>query len=197
MKVFAIDPGNTQSAYCVVDVATLRPLEFEKLPNAALRERIKDFRFDELDRAAVEMLQSYGNLIGKDVLETAVWVGRFSECIDRKLLHPVEMIFRIDEKMHITGDSRAGDANIRRALIDRFCTHDFRTGRGTKAKPDFFHGFAGDVWAAYAVALTYIETKLTIDDLPFKVRDLAESMGMSYGAFMAELQRSKERGDHD
>lgn len=160
MRVFAIDPGNTQSAYCVVDVKTLRPLEFAKLPNEELRERIKDFRFDEGDRAAVEMLQSYGYLIGKDVLETAVWIGRFSERLDRKLLHPAEMVFRMEEKMHITGDSRAGDANIRRALIDRFCSHDFRTGRGTKAKPDFFHGFAGDVWAAYAVALTYIETRM-------------------------------------
>ena len=160
MRVFAIDPGNTQSAYCVVDTETLRPLEFAKIPNEELRERIKDFRFDECDRAAVEMLQSYGNLIGRDVLETAVWIGRFSERLDRKLLHPAEMVFRMEEKMHITGDPKAGDANIRRALIDRFCSHDFRSGKGTKKEPDFFYGFAADIWAAYAVALTYIETRL-------------------------------------
>lgn len=160
MRVFAIDPGNTQSAYCVVDAETLRPLEFAKIPNEELRERIKDFRFDECDRAAVEMLQSYGNLIGRDVLETAVWIGRFSERLDRKLLHPAEMVFRMEEKMHITGDPKAGDANIRRALIDRFCSHDFKNGKGTKKNPDFFHGFAADIWAAYAVALTYIETRL-------------------------------------
>lgn len=160
MRVFAIDPGNTYSAYCVVDVETLKPLDFAKIPNEELREYIKDFRFDECDRGAVEMLQSYGNLIGKDVLETAVWIGRFSERLDRKLLHPSEMVFRMEEKMHITGDPKAGDANIRRALIDRFCSHDFRTGRGTKKAPDFFYGFAGDVWAAYAVAITFIETRL-------------------------------------
>ena len=160
MRVFAIDPGDKQSAYCVVDAETLRPLEFAKIPNEELRERIKDFRFDECDRGAVEMLQSYGNLIGKDVLETAVWIGRFSERLDRKLLHPAEMVFRMEEKMHITGDPKAGDANIRRALIDRFCSHDFKNGKGTKKHPDFFHGFAADIWAAYAVALTYIETRL-------------------------------------
>lgn len=160
MRVFAIDPGNTQSAYCVVDAATFRPLEFAKIPNEELRERIKDFRFDEGDRGAVEMLQSYGNLIGRDVLETAVWIGRFSERLDRKLMHPAEMVFRMEEKMHITGDPKAGDANIRRALIDRFCSHDFRSGKGTKKEPDFFYGFAADIWAAYAVALTYIETRL-------------------------------------
>lgn len=162
MRVFAIDPGNTESAYCVVDVETLRPLEFAKLPNEDLRTAIKAFSFEEEDRAAIEMLQSYGNLIGRDVLETAVWIGRFAECLDRKLYQPADMVFRMEEKMHICCDSRAGDKEIRRALIDRFCTHDFRTGRGTKKNRDFFHGFSGDIWAAYAVGLTYIETRLLL-----------------------------------
>jgi hypothetical protein len=66
----------------------------------------------------------------------------------------------MEEKMHICHSSKAGDAEIRRALIDRFCQHDFRTGRGTKANPDFFAGIKADLWAAYAVGLTYIETKM-------------------------------------
>ena len=164
MKVFAIDPGNVYSAYCVVDAETLRPLDFAKVPNEELREYIKDFQFDENDRAAVEMLQSYGNLIGKDVLDTAVWVGRFAERLDRKLLHPAAMVYRMEEKMHICSDPKAGDKNIRRALIDRFCSHDFKNGKGTKRNPDWFYGFAADVWAAYAVALTFIETKLEKGD---------------------------------
>ncbi len=160
MRVFAIDPGNTYSAYCVVDTETRRPLDFAKLSNEALREYISYYLFREDDHAAVEMLQSYGNLIGKDVPETAVWIGRFAEMLDKRLIHPAEMVFRMEEKMHICGNSKAGDPNIRRALIDRFCTHDFRTGRGSIKLPDFFHGFSGDIWAAYAVALTYMETKL-------------------------------------
>jgi hypothetical protein len=160
MRVFAIDPGNVQSAYCVIDTETLRPLDFAKLPNEELRAYIRHFRFEEGDRAAVEMLQSYGNLIGRDVLETAVWIGRFAERLDRKLLHPAEMVFRVDEKVHICRDSRVKDANIRRALIDRFAQHDLKNGKGTKNKPDWFYGFSADVWAAYAVGLTYIETKM-------------------------------------
>ena len=160
MRVFAIDPGNVQSAYCVIDAETLRPLDFAKLPNEDLRDYIKDFLFREDDRAAVEMLQSYGNLIGRDVLETAVWIGRFSERLDRKLLHPAEMVFRMEEKVHICHDSKAKDANVRRALIDRFAQHDLKNGKGTKKKQDWFYGFSADIWAAYAVGLTYIETKL-------------------------------------
>ena len=32
--IIAIDPGNTQSGYCVIDRSTLRPLEFGKIDNA-------------------------------------------------------------------------------------------------------------------------------------------------------------------
>lgn len=160
MRVFAIDPGNTQSAYCVVDAETLRPLDFNKIPNNVLRDYIRDFRFEEEDRAVVEMIQSYGMAVGRDVFETAVWIGRFAERLDRKLLTPADFLFRKEEKLHICHDSKAKDANIRRALIDRFARHDLKNGKGTKAKPDWFYGFSADIWAAYSVAITFIETRL-------------------------------------
>jgi len=160
MKVIAIDPGSTRSAMVIMDGETLRPLYTHLMENEELQAYIKCLHFEEQDRGAIEMLQSYGNLIGKDVLDTAVWIGRFYETLRRKLFYPPEYIFRMEEKMHICRSSKAGDAEIRRALIDRFCTHDFRTGRGTKANPDFFAGVKADLWAAYAVGLTYIETIL-------------------------------------
>lgn len=160
MRVFAIDPGNVLSAFCVVDADTLRPLVFGKIPNEELRDYIIGFRFDEDDRAVVEMVQSFGMAVGREVFDTCVWVGRFSERLDRKLLHPTDMVYRKEEKLHICGNSQAKDTNIRQALIDRFAQHDLKNGKGTKAKPDFFYGFKADVWSAYAVALTYIETKM-------------------------------------
>ena len=159
MNVFAIDPGQTKSAYCVMDMISLRPLDFGILDNEDLRHLIRQRTFAEGDCAAIEMMQSYGNLIGKDVLETAVWIGRFYETLLRRVSGPPVMIFRMEEKMHICQNSRAGDAEIRRALIDRFCGHDFRTGRGTVKNPDFFYNFKKDIWSSYAVALTFAETK--------------------------------------
>ena len=160
MKVIAIDPGNKKSAMVIMDGETLKPLYMELMENEELQAYIKCLHFEEQDRGAIEMLQSYGNLIGRDVLETAVWVGRFYETLRRKLFFPPEYVFRMEEKLHICHSSKAGDAEIRRALIDRFCKHDFRTGRGTKGNPDFFAGIKADLWAAYAVGLTYIETKM-------------------------------------
>lgn len=157
MRAFAIDPGTRQSAYCIIDADTLQPLRFGILPNAQLMEELGQIHFCKGDTACIEMLQSYGNLIGRDVLETAVWIGRFFEGLKRQLGDDPQLVYRMEEKMHICHDSRAKDSNIRRALIDRFCDHDFRTGRGTLADPDWFYGFKADIWAAYAVGLTYIE----------------------------------------
>ena len=40
MPIIAIDPGNVQSGYCVIDQKTLRPLEFGKIDNEELLEKL-------------------------------------------------------------------------------------------------------------------------------------------------------------
>lgn len=167
-RTFAIDPGNTQSALCVIDTKTLKPGPFLKADNDNIRQYIAGLSPKPEDTVAIEMLQSYGNLIGRDVLETAVWVGRFYEQFLSYGITPI-LITRMEEKMHICHDSKAGDANIRRALIDRFCTHDFKNGKGTNKNPDFFYGFKADVWQAYAVGLTFIETRLCDTEISHNV----------------------------
>lgn len=159
MRVFAIDPGNVESAYCIVDGETLRPLQFGKVVNDELLETVKSFELPSgrPELVVIERVASYGMAVGREVFETCEWTGRFAEAaLERNV--PVAYVYRRDEKLHICGDSRAKDANIRRALIDRFARHDLKNGKGTKKNPDWFYGITADVWAAYAVALTYIET---------------------------------------
>lgn len=161
MRVIGLDPGNIYSAYCVIDGEILRPLDFGKLENEALRRYLREeISFAEEDRGAIEMVASYGMAVGREVFDTCRWIGRFEEILTRKLYVPPALIFRREEKLHICGDSRAKDANIRRALIDRFAEHDLKNGKGTKKAPDWFYGFSADVWAACAVAITYAETKM-------------------------------------
>lgn len=157
MIVLAIDPGSVESAYCFVDSETVQPGEFGKVRNTDLLSVINLY---SCDAAVIERVASYGMAVGRDVFETCEWVGRFTQAA-RTAWKPTDYIYRKDVKLHICGDSRANDANIRRALIDRFARHDLKQGKGTKKNPDFFYGFHRDVWQAYAVGITYIETKLS------------------------------------
>lgn len=158
-NILAIDPGNEFSAYVVMDAETCRPLEFGKVKNGELRRKIADGNVARRwDAVVIERIQSYGMAVGREVFETCEWVGRFTE--DAVLTgDPVHYVYRIEEKRRICCDPRANDANIRRALIDRFAAHDFKNGKGTKAKPDFFHGFHADIWAAFAVGVTFLDRR--------------------------------------
>lgn len=158
MKVLAIDPGNIESAYCVVDGRTFRPIEFGKADNRDMLDKLWS-EIVPCDFYVIERVASYGMPVGREVFDTCEWIGRFTQIIYQMTGAMPDYIFRIDEREAICHDSKAGDANIRRALIDEFADHDLKNGKGTKKNPDFFYGFAKDVWAAYAVAYTYLKTK--------------------------------------
>lgn len=160
MRVIAIDPGTTQSAVCIMDVDTRRPLDKQIIDNEGLLQYIRSIQDSDDLIGVIERFQSYGMPVGKEVFDAAIWAGRFFETLRLVTGREPEMVFRSEEKLHICHNSRARDSNIRRALIDRFADHDFKNGRGTKKAPDWFYGFKADMWAAYAVGLVYIETRL-------------------------------------
>ena len=154
MRIFAIDPGNTESGYCVIE--DYKPIEFGKLMNEELLMMLEHrTRYEHFDRTVIEMVASYGMAVGKEIFETCVWIGQFTHASDAH----VSYVYRMDEKMAICHDSKASDSNIRQALIDRFAQYDFKRGKGTKKNPDFFYGFANDVWMAYAVGVTWLDKK--------------------------------------
>ena len=155
MKLLAIDPGCDKSAWVIMDSDTYQPVAFGKENNDMLLGRIAEI---EADSAVIEMVASYGMAVGREVFETCLWIGRFIEALARVRLLP-EQVYRRDEKLALCGDSRAKDANIRRALIDRFARHDRKNGKGTKSKPDWFYGFRADIWQAYAVGVTWLDRR--------------------------------------
>lgn len=150
MLILAIDPGNVNSAYVLMEKETYKPVEFGLLENNLVREKVLNLDYDCL---AIEMVASYGMAVGESVFDTCVWIGRFIECVQKRNI-PYTKVYRMEEKMNICHDSRAKDCNIRQALIDKFGFV------GTKKNPGFFYGFKKDIWAAFAVGCTYIDTKL-------------------------------------
>lgn len=155
MKVFAIDPGNVNSAYCIMD-DQYNLLEFKKSDNRDVMQILLS-KLDEVDEVCIERMMNYSMNVGKTVYETCEWIGRFSQEAEKKAL--VNYIYRKDEKMNLCETMSANDAMIRRALIDRFAKTDTKRGTGTKKKPDFFYGVSHDVWSSIAIAVTYLDMK--------------------------------------
>ena len=151
--ILAIDPGSTESAYVLLN-ENLKPIFFGKLLN---EELIEQHLYDSADHLAIEMVASYGMAVGKEVFDTVFWVGRFWQ----ESPHPnKKLIYRKDEKMNLCHNMKANDANITQALADRFAYGIPNKGKGTKKNPGPFFGFAGDVWQAYAVGVTYADLYL-------------------------------------
>jgi hypothetical protein len=163
MMILAIDPGDQKSAYCLIDAETRRPSAYGIAPNNELLELLRDDGWNP-DRVAIEMIASYGMSVGANVFETCVWIGRFAQAIADHVLVEPQLIKRLPVKMHHCHSAKAKDTNIRQALIDRFAPGARNGGKGTKAEPGWFYGFADDIWAAYAIAVYVADAERTVLD---------------------------------
>jgi len=155
VRLLAIDPGTTESAYVVID-EECSPMIFGKIDNATLRTKIvRGYDEIEADRVVIEMVASYGMAVGADVFETCVWVGRFAEAVRASWWPHTEpkLITRNPIKLHHCRSGRANDSNITQALVDRFAPGQRNHGKGTKDEPGWFYGFKKDIWQAYALAV--------------------------------------------
>ena len=153
MNILSLDVGTVESGYCLVDTDTYKPIKFGKILNEDLLKIVKE---EEYETLVYEEFQSYGMPVGQTTIASITWNGRYIQsALDRN--KRVEPIFRKEEKMCLCGTMKAKDSNIRQALIDRFAQFDFKNGKGTKAKKDFFYGFAKDSWSAFCIATVYLD----------------------------------------
>jgi hypothetical protein len=162
MRILAIDPGNEESGYALIDSITCKPLDIGKISNHALRTKIINQEFNSgVDHVSIEMIKSYGMPVGATVFETCVWIGRYVEVV-RDLFVDVDLVYRGDVKLHHCHSSKAKDSNVIQALIDRFASGVRNRGKGTVADPGWFYGFKADIWQAYALAV-YTADTLRVD----------------------------------
>lgn len=158
--ILAIDPGNRESGFVLLNPTNLFPVRYGKMENNALVDYLDDYiRQYSVTDLAIEMVESYGMPVGREVFDTVRWIGRFEERYGQQIPY-VRLIYRHEEKISICHSAKANDAAIRQALVDRFAPGEPNYGKGTKARPGWFYGFKADVWQAYAVGVTYYELYL-------------------------------------
>lgn len=187
--LLAVDPGNEQSAFVIYDGQ--RPRLFGKWANATLLREIQNGTKVVTGRMAIETLKPRGMPTSFEEMQTQLWAGRFWQAwYDRQggekfALHEPAQVFRLDVKMHLTGQANAKDKNIRAALIDLFggervaiggvkchaCKGkgwrgrnrdkcDYCEGRMWEYPPGPLAGIAADCWSALAIAVTYWERNI-------------------------------------
>lgn len=157
MIILALDPGTTHSAWVKYNTGSMLdgpPMirDFGYAANEEVLRWVNDPGYCNV--FVSEMIASYGMPVGAEVFETCVWIGRFIQAAES--WGATARVYRKDVKIHLCGQPRAKDGNIRQAIIDRFGGKERAIGK--KSHPGPLYGISGDVWAALAVALTYADT---------------------------------------
>ncbi len=160
MRILAIDPGTTKSAYVMYESLTKEIDHLGIYNNEDIAAIITSYHAEHM---AIEMVACYGMAVGESTFETCLWIGRFIERWSRSHSErEYTKIYRKEVKMHLCNSMRAKDGNVRQAIIDRYpATGGGKTPQiGIKSKQGPLYGVSTHVWPALGVAITYSETKL-------------------------------------
>lgn len=149
-KVLAIDPGPEMSAFVLMDGA--RILRKGKMENDRLLALLEEWD-DPHAQLVIEWIAGYGLTVGQSVFETCRWVGVFQREWERARRQRARLLGRKEVKSLLCGNTTAKDQHVRECLIDRLGPV------GTKKAPGPLHGVAGDMWAALAVAVAWMEKR--------------------------------------
>ena len=153
MIIVGLDPGFRQSAYVTFDGEKV--LEHDIVDNEVMLTRLETAKDGPNAKAmvlVVEQISMGGMIAGAEIFETCFISGRFVEMWNPRRWDRVK---RTAVKMHLCGQMRAKDANIRQALLDRFGPDAV----GVKAKPGPLYKIRSHEWAALAVAVTWYDLK--------------------------------------
>lgn len=142
--IYGIDPGTSKTA--VVCWTGSRITAAQIIANEHLLLSVRE-NMQPNAKVACEMINAMGMAVGASVFETVLFIGQLKEAVKHRG-GSFELIYRRDVKLHMCGQARAKDANIRQALLDRFGE------KGTKDNPGVTRGLHSHLWQAFAVAVT-------------------------------------------
>jgi hypothetical protein len=144
--IYGIDPGQERSAMVGWDgKKVVRPIENT---NQSILDWIKATP-DAL--IAIEHIRGYGLSAGNELFDTIFWSGRFFEAATL----PPGLVCRKDILWHLCDNRKAGDREVRAALLDRIGP------KGTKKEPGPMFGISGThLFSALAVAVTWYDQNI-------------------------------------
>lgn len=153
MKILAIDPGTTQSAFVAWDTETMDFTGSYRMglwDNEKLKEEINKIICDATNDiyshtflVAIEMIQSYGLPLGRSSILTILFIGQLIEKM--KGYGDWKLYGRPTIKGWIGGKT---DAQIRASLRERY---------GEAKKGEKLAGVKKDIWSALALATALTE----------------------------------------
>ena len=151
--VIGIDPGTEVTAWVRLDPSCRRVRSHGIEGNDTVLHRLHEWSQEvRPPRVAIEMIESFGMPVGREVFETVWWIGRYCEAGGE-----VVRVRRSEIKLHLCNTKRgANDSTIRQALIDRFGPGKPRAV-GLKKSPGPLYGIRKDEWQALAVAVTFFD----------------------------------------
>lgn len=120
--VLALDPGNTQTGWVSVEpdeseMGHMQVSGFGNADNTAIRHEMHRLRaYHKSMLMLIEVPKPRGQPTASEEMETLIEIGRFLQMWSG----PYSYVFRQPTKIHICGTSKATDANVRQALVDRF-----------------------------------------------------------------------------
>ena len=187
--ILGIDPSNKASAFCLVELPSLKPIEFGFMEADEMLYYVENLPNSYDAHLAIEGIENLGMTVGKTVFDTCMLVGRLLERgylagrLNEETFYnedediygdwhyiswtdggndykDIKLIYRKQEKMNLCGTMRSKDKDIRQALVERFAPNTPNGGKGSKGDQGWFYGFRADIWSAYAVAITYYDLYL-------------------------------------
>lgn len=152
MIILGLDPGTTESALVWYAPRSQKVSASSYLPNQDVLTALAYYGPKNYLNVAlvIEKIEAMGMAVGASTFETVFWAGRFAQAFGEGF----QQVTRRQVKLHLCGNMRAKDANVRQALLDKF-----PGGVGTKKAPGPLFGISAHKWSALAVAVTYWETR--------------------------------------
>lgn len=153
MMVCGVDPAPKGFHYAVLDASARHVCEHGYVPIDNLSLRVAQEMALLSERVIIERIRSYGMPASAATFDTQWNAARLFQAIK-----PMKRgwLYRTDVKLHLLGTTAGNDAQVNKALYDRF-GGDRKAAVGTKANKGPCYGVKGDEWAALAVAVAWWE----------------------------------------